>query len=161
MADDDEPMNEKLGMWIGMAAVGIPAMIAAGFMPAVNVLPTAMWAVIAAAGAAVGGIIHAKKVLGGGIGGLAIGLGAFYGTYYYVDLRGLLIDSETYWSLELILGAGIGAIPGAVLFSFLTRAAATGFAEESFTDGDDDQAGMPDDEVLRSDDEVRRSDDEA
>lgn len=112
----DESPREQLGGFIGMMTTCFPAMIAAGFMPDWNVLPFLGWLAIATIGAAIGGVIATPRAVRGAICGALMGAGALYGVSYYVTARGWLIDFNTFSNLELVLGAGLGAIPGFALY---------------------------------------------
>lgn len=96
-------------MIFGLGA-GIPALVVAGFMPEIDVLPAAGWAAIAAVSSSAGAWVMAERGRGvaaglGFVGGpLAIGA-----IVAYTALRASL--SSTYWTLEFVLPAGLVAAP--------------------------------------------------
>ncbi|EAQ80309.1 hypothetical protein [Blastopirellula marina] len=122
MSGDNETPNEMIGGWIAAITIILPSMIVSGFMPEWNALPYFVWLAIAGAGGAVGAAIYTLRWIHGGIGGAVMGVGAVVGVHAYVILRSMLIDSGNFFSLELLIGAGLGALPGLVYLSFVASA---------------------------------------
>ncbi|MGE0785732.1 MAG: hypothetical protein AB7S26_08590 [Sandaracinaceae bacterium] len=118
-----ETPRQKWGSYIGLFSTLIPAMIVSNFMPAWNVLPFPAWLGIAALGGAIGGGIHAPttKTPMGVISGALMGAGVLFGVYAYTDLRIALTGNATFFQLELVIGALLGAAPGALLYAKLVR----------------------------------------
>ncbi|PQO40168.1 hypothetical protein [Blastopirellula marina] len=114
MSGDDETLNEKIGGWIAIIVITFSALISGGFMPDWNVLPYVAWLAIAGLGGAIGVAIYTRNWLHGTIAGLLIGVGAVLGVHAYIIARSMLIDANNFFSLELVIGAGLGSIPGLI-----------------------------------------------
>lgn len=119
-----EPLHETIGTYLAIVSVIVPAMLVSGFMPDWNVLPFAVWMLIASVGAAIGGAMSTRRLLLGGLAGALVGAGALLGIYYYVGIRAALTGSTTFVNVELAIGAAIGAIPGLLLYFLLAKRSA-------------------------------------
>ena len=115
-SEPEETVNQKIGSFIAVFTILIPGIIVSDFMPEFNVLPFGLWLTIAAVGGGISGAVYTKRLVLGSVSGLVLGAGALLGVYNYVDIRSLIIDSQTYFTLELIVGAAIGAIPGFIIY---------------------------------------------
>ena len=113
--------GEKIGWWIILISIIIPGMIVTGFMPDMNILPSYGWTAVGMAGAALGCVISTKKILLGSVCGGLVGAGAILGLTTYVDIRVYLTGTSTFYSLELLIGGLIGAVPGILLYLFFVR----------------------------------------
>ncbi len=117
----EETPRETWAIWVGVAFTAIPSMIASGFMSDWNVLPFAGWVAIATVGSAVAGIVATPLFVRGAISGALTGFGMIMGTWLYVVFRTLIIDSSTFWNIELVIGGFLGAAPGMMLYSAWVR----------------------------------------
>lgn len=117
----NETPLQRLGYSIGTFGIILPGMIVSGFMPNWNVLPFVVWWGIAILSGAIGGFLIGTPRLAAAIAGGVVGAGALLGVAFYVDVRSLVITSETYFTFELLIGALIGSGPGLVLFSFIAK----------------------------------------
>ncbi len=118
----DETPREKWAGYFGLFMTLIPAMIVAGFMPEWDVLPFVGWLAIATVGAGVAGAIATPLWGRGAVAGALAGAGVMVGIVVYVAVRGALTDHHTYLSIELVIGALLGAAPGMILYSKWARA---------------------------------------
>ena len=116
----EEPRREKVGFYVGTAFTIIPAMIASGFMPEWDVLPFGGWLALAVVGGAAGGAIATSRTASGAACGALAGLGAVLGVYVYVLVRAALVG-ESFFRVELVIGALIGAAPGMLAFQRWAR----------------------------------------
>lgn len=121
MSDADETLNEKIGGWIAVIVISFSALISGGFMPEWNVLPYAAWLAIAGVGGAIGVAIYTRNWLHGTIAGVIIGIGAVLGVHGYVIARSTVIDADTFFTPELLIGGGLGAIPGLLYMYFVAE----------------------------------------
>lgn len=121
MSGDDETLNEKIGGWIAIIVISTSALISGGFMPEFNVLPYVAWLAIAGLGGAIGVAIYTRNWLHGTIAGLIIGVGAVLGVHAYIIARSMLIEGGTFFSLELLIGGGLGSIPGLLYMYFVAQ----------------------------------------
>lgn len=117
----EQTNREKWASWIGMFFAIIPSMIVSGFMPDWNVLPELGWLGITAAGCAIAGAISTPRTLPGMITGMLAGTGMMVASWKYVALRQAVIDSDTYYHLELVIAGLIGAAPGMMLYNVWAR----------------------------------------
>lgn len=118
---EKETFGGKIGGWIVMISVIIPGMIVAGFMPDWNILPSYGWLTVSVVGAGAGCAIATKRLFLGSFCGGLVGAGAITGLTTYVDIRIYFIKSTSIYSLELLIGAIIGAVPGLLLYFLLIR----------------------------------------
>ena len=116
-----ENTNEKIGSWLAVFSVLVPALIVSGFMPVFNILPFSAWLTIATIGSSIGGAIYTKRLYLGLISGGLSGAGALLGIKYYVFFRHFFIEGHTFSSLEILIGAALGAIPGIATFYFFSK----------------------------------------
>jgi hypothetical protein len=114
---DDETPREKFAGYFGMFVTLIPALFVSGFFPEWDVLPNEAWFAIATVGAGVAGAIAAPLWPRGAVAGALAGAGILLGIWAYVAVRGALTGHHTFLSIELIIGAGLGALPGLILYS--------------------------------------------
>ncbi len=112
---------QTIGYWTGSLGIIVPGMIVSGFMPELNVLPFFVWWGIAILCGIIGGFLVGTPRIAAAIAGGVIGAGALIGVAFYVDVRSLMIESDTYFSFELMIGALIGAAPGLALFGFIAK----------------------------------------
>lgn len=122
----DETPREKWAGYLGLFTTIVPAMIVAGFMPEWDVLPFAGWLAIATLGAGLAGAIATPLWARGAVSGALAGAGALVGIVVYVAVRGGLTDHHTYLSIELVIGALLGAAPGMILYSKWARVTPAG-----------------------------------
>jgi hypothetical protein len=118
---DDETPREKWAGYLGLFFTIIPGMIVSGFMPAWDVLPFQLWLAIATAGAAVAGAIATPRTLRGAVAGAVAGAGVMLGIFAYVALRAGISGNHTFLKLEIMIGALVGAVPGALLYAKWAR----------------------------------------
>ena len=111
-----ETPREKWAEYLGIALTVLPAMISAGFMPEWNVLPLSGWISIAAAGGALAAAIATPQWARGAVAGALMGVGVVLGVHAYVAARIAVTDNATFLKLELVIGAMLGAAPGAMLY---------------------------------------------
>ncbi|NEQ97225.1 MAG: hypothetical protein F6K30_10960 [Cyanothece sp. SIO2G6] len=116
--------REKLALYLGIICTIIPGMMLSGFLPGADVLPLLGWLGIAAGGAAIAGAIATPRWLRGAIAGALIGIGVLVGLLLYIELRTMILNSDTFLRLEIAIGAGLGAIPGFILFATWAKAEA-------------------------------------
>lgn len=112
----EETLAEKVGGWIAILSVAIPSLLASGFTPEWNFLPFAGWVFIASAGAALGAAIGTSRRVRGAVAGAIGGAGFVLGTWAYVLVRVALTGDSSFFTLELLLGGGLGAAPGILLY---------------------------------------------
>ena len=117
----EESRRETWALYVGLAATIIPGMIASNFMPAWNVLPFEGWLAIATVGAAVAGIIATPYWFRGMIAGALTGAGILLGIWLYVALRVWLTGNNSFFKIELVIGAIIGGGPGLILYGAWAR----------------------------------------
>jgi hypothetical protein len=105
----------------GIVAIAIPtaaSMLAGGMLPLCEVGSTRFWILVAAAGAALGLIIHAHgrvSRVSGAIGGACLGAGAVLATVMWVDIRPTLVATPML-RLELVATLLVGALPGLLAY---------------------------------------------
>lgn len=114
-----ETKRQKLGTYVFFAFTLIPGMIVSGFMPDWNVLSFEAWIAIAAAGGAAGGYLWAEDQRWnvGLLSGAVAGAGTVAALFFYVLFR--VEWSSTFWSIELVIPAMIGLLPGWILYRVL------------------------------------------
>jgi hypothetical protein len=119
-----ESRREMWALYIGLAFTIIPAMIAANLMPDWNVLPFWGWLTIAGVGSAVAGIIATPYWLRGMVAGALAGAGVLLGVWLYVAFRVWLTGNNSFFKIELMIGAILGGGPGLILYQAWARDAA-------------------------------------
>ncbi|MCC9607266.1 hypothetical protein LOC68_13660 [Blastopirellula sp. JC732] len=121
MSDEGETLNEQIGGWVAVIVITICALISGGFMPDWNVLPYVVWLAIAGLGGAIGVAIYTQNWLHGTIAGVIIGVGAVLGVHAYIIARSMLLEGWPFFKLELMLGGGLGALPGLLYLFFVAN----------------------------------------
>ena len=109
--------RQKLALYLGIICTVIPGMMLSGFLPGANIMPLLGWLGLAAGGTAIAGAIATPRWLRGAISGALIGIDVLMGLLLYIELRTMLLNSDTFLKLEIAIGAGIGSIPGFILFA--------------------------------------------
>ncbi len=118
----EQTPREKWAMYLAMCAVGIPSLIVSGFLPESlkSVLPFAGWLAIAVIGTALAAAIMKPYCFRSILSGALVGAGALLGILFYVKLRIHFTGNATFFWLELMIGAVIGAVPGILLYYYKT-----------------------------------------
>jgi hypothetical protein len=114
---DDETPREKFAGYFGLIVTLIPALMISDFFPEWNVLPGEVWLAIATVGAGIAGAIATPLWARGAVAGAIAGAGVMLGIWAYVAIRSSLTGHNTFLSLELLIGVGIGCAPGMLLYS--------------------------------------------
>ncbi|MFK8000684.1 MAG: hypothetical protein AB8H86_13875 [Polyangiales bacterium] len=114
----EETLAEKVGGWIAIVSVAIPSLLASGFTPEWNFLPFGAWVLIASAGAALGAAIGTSRRLRGAVAGAIGGAGFVLGTWLYVLARAAITGDSNFFTIELLLGGGLGAAPGILIYMY-------------------------------------------
>ena len=110
--------QEQTGLWIGVATATVPGLIASGFFPQFNVLPSVVWLSIAAFGGMVAGLVASPSPVWGSVSGFVAGAGVIPGIWGYVAVRSMLTESNEFLRLEIAIGALLGATPGLILYGY-------------------------------------------
>ena len=116
--------RQKLSLYLGIICTVLPGMILSGFLPGAEIMPLLGWMGVAAGGAAIAGAIATPRWLRGAISGALIGIGVLMGLVLYIELRTMILDSDTFLKIEIVIGAAIGSIPGFILFAKWAQAKA-------------------------------------
>jgi hypothetical protein len=112
--------NQRIAGGIWALFVVLPAMLAGGVFPGISWLPAPVWLLITAAGGAAGTVVvtgrrRAVSAVLGAIGGA----GCLFTIPLYVALRSHI--SDHFFSLELLLPAGVVALPLLVVWRVIDR----------------------------------------
>ena len=115
-----ESLGERIGPVILALGILVPGMIVGDLMPAWNVLPIWAWAIVAAVAGASGCALMAEEDrIPAGLGGAIGGPLALLAIPLYVDARSSW--GHTYFVIELLIPALLGAAPGWVVFWLVRR----------------------------------------